>query len=213
MVRAAVALSACSLCMTVACSALVGTSGLSREDDGAEGDAKDGAPGPGGSSSAQPEAPRGGDAGTPDPVPPGRIACAGATITCEVAVAQCCVTIVGEDSQAVRRVDVIQARCMDPGGPNCGAYSSVGSTFTASLAQTCARSADCGGTTPACCAQPLVGSDPYAKTIGRIACSETSACKSGGRILCASQGDCPPTMTCTPETDPIRSRLYGSFCL
>lgn len=217
MVRAAVALSACSLCVTVACSALVGTDGLSRDGDG---DGADGDAGGGGSSGTSTTRPPGtgggadgGDAASEGPAPPGRIDCAGSPLTCEVSVSQCCVTIVGEASEAVRRVDTSHARCMAPNGANCGAFSSAGSSFTSTIVQACARKADCGGAAPACCALPLIGNDRYTKTVGRITCSETSACQTGGRILCASQADCPATMTCTPETDPILSLLYGSFCL
>lgn len=182
---------------------------VSTDDGGASASSSTSTSSSGGTSSGAVDA-----AGTPE----GRVACATTSTSCELGAEGCCVTVSGQASAAIRSVNGVSAVCVSVADPGCGSLVQVGSDFVVKLRQDCARARDCAAGED-CCALPLGsqpdggGGDRFAKDLSRIGCVKAPTCAATGRVLCRTKDDCPTGTNCTQETDPVLSRLYGSFCL
>jgi hypothetical protein len=165
--------------------------------------------GNGGSTSSSGSTPT--DAGTDAPArPPGMIACALTTTICDSTQAQCCDAVSGTDTAAARTWNGNSTSCMAIGGPNCGAFVGVGDDFTMKFPQRCEKTSDCA-TDQACCVL-ADGTDRFGKQLTEISCQAKDQCNTKGRVLCTSKADCLATENCLPETDPVLSHVYTSFC-
>jgi hypothetical protein len=153
----------------------------------------------------------GGDAAV-NVLPAMDIQCATTTTHCDGRQgAECCLTVTGTDSVAARELGTLVAKCQKLGAANCGSYTSVGPDFTMKLPQACARPIDCAANT-VCCAVSLDPANRLATALSSISCVPASTCAATGRMLCDSPADCPATLNCLSETDPVLSRLYASWC-
>jgi hypothetical protein len=151
----------------------------------------------------------GGDGGA---LPPKVIRCATTTTTCDGRLsADCCLTVTGTDSVAARELGTLAAKCEAAGAPNCGSYVSVGSDFTMKIPQSCARTVDCD-MGKVCCAVPVDTGQRLSTKLDSIRCVDATKC--AGRQLCdvTVAGDCPASLNCLPETDPVLAHLYPSWC-
>jgi hypothetical protein len=159
---------------------------------------------------------RGSD-GAPPPtnLMPGQIFCASTTTVCDIRQAQCCVTLAGMDSAAVRSYSFSSAKCGPINGPGCGEYTSNGTDFSDKFPQQCATAADCAAGL-SCCVVPLSPTggtaNRFDKAVSSIECVAAAQCAVKGRAICAGASDCAPTENCLAETDPILVRLYAAFC-
>lgn len=178
-------------------------------------------------SSGGDEQPAGGDGGNADASPrpgtppttdastpalgPGQIACASTTTACDVRVAQCCVTVIGSSTAAVRSFTASSAKCGPVGGGGCNQLTQSNDTFTDQFTQRCGSARDCSAG-ESCCVLPTSATDRFGKFVSSIACVPASECATTGRALCTGPADCTPQENCLPETDPVLSRLYASFC-
>jgi hypothetical protein len=185
---------------------------LTNLDGYAEGTTGNGSSGNGSSSGASGGNGSSGSSGGVDAgdLPPGKIQCAQTSTICDITSAQCCVTIVGESSAAVRSLSSSSAKCTAVGA-GCGQMIDTGNTFTLEFAQNCSNASNCGDG-EACCVLPLEGQDRFSKTVGSIECVPKATCNTKGRVLCRGADDCATTESCLSETDPILSHLYGNFC-
>lgn len=145
------------------------------------------------------------------PLGAGQIYCASTTTACDVQKAQCCVTLSGTDSAAARTYSTSSAQCGPIGGGNCGSFIAAGNDFTMKFPQRCGTAADCQ-TGESCCVLPLTMGDRFAKEVGGIGCLAAPTCAMTGRAICAGPTDCAATESCLPETDPVLSHVYATFC-
>jgi hypothetical protein len=159
----------------------------------------------------------GSDGASPPPtnLVPGQIFCASTTTVCDVRQAQCCVTLAGMDSAAVRSYSFSSAKCGPINGPGCGEYTSNGTDFSDKFPQQCATAGDCAAG-KSCCVLPLSPTNGtpnrFDKVVSSIECVDATECAVKGRAICTGASACAPTENCTSETDPILVRLYASFC-
>jgi hypothetical protein len=157
------------------------------------------------------------DGASPPPTDlmPGQIFCASTTTVCDIRQAQCCVTLAGMDSAAVRSYSFSSAKCGPINGPGCGEYTSNGTDFSDKFPQQCATAADCAAGN-SCCVLPLspTGGTPdrFDKVVNSIQCIAATECAVKGRAICKGASDCAATEKCLPETDPILVHLYAAFC-
>lgn len=158
-----------------------------------------------------------GSDGAPPPtnLMPGQILCASTTTVCDIRQAQCCITLAGMDSAAVRSYSFSSAKCGPINGPGCGEYISTGTDFSDKFFQQCATAADCAAG-KSCCVLPLspTGGTPnrFDKIVSSIQCIPATECAVKGRAICTGASDCAPTENCLAETDPILVHLYAAFC-
>jgi hypothetical protein len=202
--------------LCTACADLGGlaSGGGASGSDGGGGTVEGGAPPDG--SSADSGVPPGMDAGDAavTVLPAKVIRCASSMTACDGrASAECCLTVTGTDSRAARELGTLGAKCQASGAANCGSYVSVGPDFTMKLPQSCARTIDCD-MGMVCCAFSLDAAQRLSTELGRIACALPADCASKGRTLCdpTKADDCAATLNCLPETDPVLSKLYTSWC-
>jgi hypothetical protein len=176
--------------------------GTASSDGGTDGQATDGSITPGKD---------GGDAAV-NVLPAMDIQCATTTTHCDGRQgAECCLTATGTSSLAARELGTLVAKCQAQGAANCGSYVAAGPDFTMKFPQSCARSIDCAANT-VCCAVSLDTTNRLATELASISCVPAGTCATTGRTLCDSPADCPATLNCLSETDPVLSKLYASWC-
>lgn len=140
------------------------------------------------------------------------VLCATTTTHCDgTKGAECCLTVTGTDSRAVRELGTLGAKCQAKGAANCGSYVAAGPDFTMKLPQSCARPIDCSIGTE-CCAVSLNPGQRLSTELSSISCVPAGTCATTGRMLCTSAADCPATLNCLAETDPVLSKLYSTWC-
>jgi hypothetical protein len=137
----------------------------------------------------------------------GYVQCATTSVACDVAAQQeCCLFLTGTlaDGDAGSAIQNSSASCDEAG--TCGSgFTSIGSNFTTTFAQTCSTAADCAAGSGCCAAV-----DPMDVSVLSIACQ--AACAAPGRLICRSDTDCVGGKHCLPETDPILMQLYAKYC-
>jgi len=142
---------------------------------------------------------------------PGEIVCASTATICNINQVECCINLSGTDGPAARTYNSSSATCAPVDGGNCGVFIGIGADFNVKFPQTCAQASDCSDN-GVCCA---VSSDPatrFGKQLSTIRCAMREECDTRGRTLCTGRADCSATENCLPETDPVLSHLYATFC-
>lgn len=207
----------------VATTVLVACSSYAAEDPVADGGASSSGGGGGGTSSGTSSGSAPGDGGTAQgtdaggsssgvTLKPGEIQCGDTAIVCNVRDTYCCLNVSGTDSAAGRSYNTTQAKCEAIEAGTCGAYIGIGDDFSIKLPQSCTSSADCADSSTVCCVLSAEKENRFSKRISGIACVPAADCDTKGRHLCTEKSECLPVENCLPETDPVLSHIYGTFC-
>jgi hypothetical protein len=141
---------------------------------------------------------------------PGTLRCAMTDSGCDLEGGlECCLTMFGTGNGAVLAVTLVTSACEAIGGPNCGSLVQIGTMFTMNFPQTCASATDCP-VGEACCLAVADGGSPA--MISGVGCQPAQQCTLPWRTICRTDTDCPVSMHCTAETDPVLSSLYAKDC-
>jgi hypothetical protein len=150
------------------------------------------------------------DASDAASLPPNSVYCLGTTTFCDpTANSECCVTAYGQIMGNSNTFATATAVCEAIGGPNCGSYQSVGSSFSFNFPQTCGAGMDCPSSQYCCLAMPDAGPSPF---VNAATCANATGCPAPGFFMCNSSADCPAGHACMPTADPFFSHLAPKSC-